>query len=388
MAYANAVYVNGQTPEGSGWVHNFAEIARIGTLVSADPLDAPDCATAAMRDALGAMYLGRVAGSTPRGSFTVVSADADGWRAGQTLDVRSADVGIDASFRLSRVRTTIDKPGSFRYACEFGGSRRGSSGGGGASGSGSSVVVAGTLVGYISVPESVDPEDYGPTSVYQTDGSLFLAVNQGGRLGTSPYLLVTGADGQTPRLDVNDTLATRRVYGNIGRLVYAFPVGGGPLQTPTTARNLPTSGGAIQIPIVLEAEMVLNALTIENTDTATARTAEWGLYDDRYVAAAARVASGTFSFTPPGSASVQSSGAGDVTIGSGMYYLVIRNTSGAQTFGLGEQAGGTMQSTVAKTQTLGSALGSTLDLVTGWSSITTLSGVILRGTQAGSGGFY
>src|SRR3990172_10452270 len=124
MTYANAVYVNGQNATGSGWVYDHAEIARIGTTVTAS-LDAPDCTTVAMRDALGAMYLGRLAGSTARGSFTVTSEDADGWRAGQTLDVRSADVGIDQNFRLSRVRTTQLKPSTYLYACEFGGSRRG-----------------------------------------------------------------------------------------------------------------------------------------------------------------------------------------------------------------------------------------------------------------------
>jgi hypothetical protein len=141
MAYANAVYVNGENATGSGWVYNHAEIARIGTLVSADPLDAPDCSTAAMRNALGAMYLGRIAGSTARGSFTVTSAKADGWRAGQTLDVRSADVGIDENFRISRVRTKQLKPDFFSYGVEFGGARRG-----GATGGGTQGLLGGSLV--------------------------------------------------------------------------------------------------------------------------------------------------------------------------------------------------------------------------------------------------
>jgi hypothetical protein len=130
MTYANAVYINGQNATGSGWYRDDAEIARVGTVVTGDPLDAPDCSTSTMRVALGAMYLGRVAGGLPRGRFTVTSEDADGWRAGQTLDVRSADVGIDQNFRLSRVRTTQLKPSTYQYEVEFGGSRRGSGGSG------------------------------------------------------------------------------------------------------------------------------------------------------------------------------------------------------------------------------------------------------------------
>ena len=118
-----------------------AQDPRIGTLVSADPLDAPDCSTAAMRNALGAMYLGRIAGSTARGSFTETSAKADGWRAGQTLDVRSADVGIDENFRISRVRTKQLKPDFFSYGVEFGGARRG-----GATGGGTQGLLGGSLV--------------------------------------------------------------------------------------------------------------------------------------------------------------------------------------------------------------------------------------------------
>jgi len=238
------------------------------------------------------------------------------------------------------------------------------------------------------IAEGSTPTTYGPTSLYQSGGNTFLAINQGGAGGISPYLSLRGsvaAGGDV--LVLNDAQVERDLYAERGKLVGAYPIGGGPLQTPTTARNLPVSGGAVQIPIVVPARMTFQTLTIRSTDAASLRTAEWGLYDDRDVATATRLASGTYSFTP-GAASNQDSSAGSVLVPPGMWYLVIRNTSATQTFGLGEQAGGTMAPTTEKTQTLGSALGATLNLVTGWSSITAISGVILRGTQAGDTGYY
>lgn len=121
--YRNAVYVNGANAAGSGWVYDHAAIAQAGgSVFSGDPIDAPDCDTATKRNNLGNMYLGRVATSAVRGRFSAFSPD-DGWRAGQTLLVTSAKIGItNYSTRVERVETTLftSDASKRRYSVDFG----------------------------------------------------------------------------------------------------------------------------------------------------------------------------------------------------------------------------------------------------------------------------
>jgi hypothetical protein len=129
-AYANAVYVQGATPEGSGLFLDHEAIADANGLVRTATLNAPDCDTAAMATSLANMYLGRVSIPNPRGSFTTGSPN-DGWRASQNLSVTSADFGLAGEiYSIARVTTKIRRPGSSPlrgYTVEFGGARTGAS---------------------------------------------------------------------------------------------------------------------------------------------------------------------------------------------------------------------------------------------------------------------
>lgn len=124
-----SVYVRGKTDAGSGWVTSQAALLASRGVVRTTFFDAPDCTTSTMRDALGNMYLGRVGSAVSRGTFTAVTSDADGWRAGQTVTVRSTHLGnINQSYRIARVRTSILGPARNRkYEVEFGGARAGQS---------------------------------------------------------------------------------------------------------------------------------------------------------------------------------------------------------------------------------------------------------------------
>jgi hypothetical protein len=114
------VYVQGANPAGSG-------LFSIGTMtngvVRTATLQAPDCTTRAMAQAMANMYLGRVDG-TARGQFTI--SNVDGWRAGQNVNVTDADFGVSGIvYKIARVTTTILKSDPVtplrKYLVEFGG---------------------------------------------------------------------------------------------------------------------------------------------------------------------------------------------------------------------------------------------------------------------------
>jgi hypothetical protein len=267
------------------------------------------------------------------------------------------------------------------------------------------------------VVEATDPASFGYGSMYQQGGLLRVAANQGGGSGSQPTLRLRGdqATGQAdwenaPYLALGSgstsdppNAAGLAAYRTDRRMLvaydgsrvtgisaagwqpWAFGSGGGPTNTASTARDLAVSGGSIQIPIFLDGHMDAWSVIIWNTDTANAREAEWRLYEWRntHTTDASEIASfnGTWSFTPGGVASQRTSNpAGVVYLSPGAYILVIRNTSGAQTFGIGEQAVGTLALNAAKTKTLGSALGATLDLHTSWTGINAVPAVRLGTT--------
>lgn len=125
--YVWAVYVRGKTVDGSGWVYNHAARVATNGVRRTTFLDAPDCTDSTMRDALGNAYLAKLGSAIERGSFTAQSRDADGWRAGQNVTVRSTHLGnLNTAYRIARVRTSIMGPlgtrpaGLRRYDVEFG----------------------------------------------------------------------------------------------------------------------------------------------------------------------------------------------------------------------------------------------------------------------------
>ena len=124
--YVQAVFVRGRNSAGSGWIYSQPAIATHNGLVRTAYLDAPDATTFAMKNALAQAFLQQAASAIIRGSFTVTSADADGWRVGQSVIVDSTHLGITTTqYRVVRVRTKVLGPyagfhaGLREYTVEF-----------------------------------------------------------------------------------------------------------------------------------------------------------------------------------------------------------------------------------------------------------------------------
>jgi hypothetical protein len=137
----------------------------------------------------------------------------------------------------------------------------------------------------------------------------------------------------------------------VGQLPIAWPLGIGMDSVQGALINLIAvtagNGGALAVPIVLDAPMTVYQLRLWNTDTvATLRTAQWSLYVDRQdgTNSLRRVVTGNaFSFTPGGAASAQvATSTTNPLIPPGVYWIVIRNTSAAVTFGVGNALRGTL----------------------------------------------
>lgn len=187
-------------------------------------------------------------------------------------------------------------------------------------------------------------------------------------VGTSPGGELGGSWG-TPTVDALHSGS----YHAIGRL----PIVSSPWQlysdAPSNAESLASSGGTLIVPIYVPAPFNYTTLHIWSTDTASARAAEHRLY---YYGGSTMDfvtgTDGTFSYTPGGAASNRTSAVSGapVALKPGGYILAIRNTSGAQTFGIGyvsTNASYFNNQTMHATQTLGSALGSTLT-TSSWSA--------------------
>jgi hypothetical protein len=177
-------------------------------------------------------------------------------------------------------------------------------------------------------------------------------------------------NGTSRGLEIGDGTQARPVTP-IGYQPYAFPIGSVDFATAnSTAVNLATvasgDGGAILIPIVIHAAMQVEECWFYSTDTSLARSAEWRLYYDQVNSGANlfHVAglNGTMSFTP-GSATWRSSAASTpAIIAPGSYWLVIRNTSTARSFGIGVAAGGISGApTITRVDTALGALDTSLD---------------------------
>jgi hypothetical protein len=162
----------------------------------------------------------------------------------------------------------------------------------------------------------------------------------------------------------------------------------------TTSETLPISGGSIAVPIHVPAQLLSRGFTIHNRDTTNTRAIEARLYQQRlnngnggentldfvtgtdatdsFTAAAASTRAVVFSGAP-------------VYLAPGIYWLVVRNTSGTQTWALGSTASSSAFSmNTGQTKTLGSSLGSTLDFVAAtWVKVTAIYAVRLVGNVFG-----
>lgn len=254
-------------------------------------------------------------------------------------------------------------------------------------------------LGRLRVGDDASPATGYDFSLYGSSGNLYVS---GGANGITRLSSTAGTKGvlEQPEQTAPNTPASTyvRVYvDNLGNArlhtlddaghdtilagaswqAFAYAAGLTHASTTTGGINLDVVGGGLggakAIPVLLHNPMLLQQLTIWNTDTASARTAEWSLYVDSGDATFDLVtgATGTFSFTPGGAASLRSSAAASapVFLSPGTYWLVIRNTSGAQTFGLGLVAAGTMVVNASRTNTGIAALGSTID-ISAWTAAT------------------
>lgn len=134
-------------------------------------------------------------------------------------------------------------------------------------------------------------------------------------------------------------------------------------------------GAAAVAPIWVPSPMLLRKYELWCTDAATARSAEIGLYYDRFTSDTGRSSlsllhrvvgsDATFSFTPTVAAvqtSADVSGA-PVAILPGYYYIIIRNTHATSTFDIGGQSNSaTLLGTFSASKTSVSALSATQDL--------------------------
>lgn len=173
--------------------------------------------------------------------------------------------------------------------------------------------------------------------------------------------------------------------GAVGYQTVAYPPGFAVNGSYSTSLTLAVSGGTVAVPILVTGNMVLVGCTIANRDSSGLHTLEWSLYKDTGSATCDQItnATGTFSYTPSGIATFSSTCATPPTLSPGLYWLVVRNTSATVTAALGQAASATMASDMYETQTLGSSLGATLNLSTGWTRATQILAIRLDGAAFG-----
>lgn len=108
-----AVYVKGTTTTSSGWV-----TAVLGHTYAANTIiDRPDADTTAKRDAAGLAYANREGAEVVTVRFVVTGYD--GWRAGQTVVIDDATLGINSSLEIKDIQTTFGPAGSASLTYEI-----------------------------------------------------------------------------------------------------------------------------------------------------------------------------------------------------------------------------------------------------------------------------
>lgn len=163
----------------------------------------------------------------------------------------------------------------------------------------------------------------------------------------------------------------------------------------TTAQNLAANGGSAAIAIPLSGHMLLDSVSVRNSDTATARTWGWDLYVQRLNNGNAgentldRVAASSAddSFTPGGAASTRTvtAASGPIYLPAGLYWLVIQNRHATNTFGLAcTLTSNNFGPNHNQTKTTTNPNGATLDFVAAtWTKDRNIYAVWLRGRVFG-----
>lgn len=195
------------------------------------------------------------------------------------------------------------------------------------------------------------------------------------------------------RVDVYDGQRDRSVTSR-GYAPFAYPIVFDASVAFTTALALAANGGSIAIPIFVPSNMLLESVSVRNTDAATARTWGWDLYEqylnngnageNTLTRVAACSANDTFT---PGAASTRTltAGSAPVYLGAGVYWLVVQSRHATSTFGLGSTAAsGAFAVNSAQTKTTTNPNGATLDLVAAtWTKVTAIYAVRLNGRVFG-----
>lgn len=145
----------------------------------------------------------------------------------------------------------------------------------------------------------------------------------------------------------------------------------------SNALNIAGNGGTVASHVVLSASLILDRLVFFNRATTGTHTFEWRLYHSAQSATVNEVpgANGSLTYSPTAlSYEIMPAVGAPVLLLPGAYWLAFRLTSatavniGAIPPSWGNTPTGT--NSVHLVQTLSSALGSTLDLVTGWTKPT------------------
>ena len=162
-----------------------------------------------------------------------------------------------------------------------------------------------------------------------------------------------------------------------GYAPFAFSLGSHHGAIVQTEANLAAVSGGLAgawaTPMDVPGPMLLSSFTVANRNTSALREAEWRLYVDTGSNTLNQVSgvSGTFSFTPVANSVRTSSLSTPVLIAPGLYWVVLRNTSTAQTFSIGFMNAGVLTTNTSRDNTAEAALSSTID-ISAWTANTPL----------------
>lgn len=174
-------------------------------------------------------------------------------------------------------------------------------------------------------------------------------------------------------VSVADAIAELQADANLGRMPYAFPLSFHGAMVSNGVSDLAIvsggNGGALATPMDVPAPLALQSCSIRQGSTANLRTGQWRLYREPEGGGATLEevpgAAGSFSFTPSAiDDRVSPAATPGVLLQPGLYWLVIRNTSAAQTFSVRRFVSTEAMGNVAMVNTSVPGLGATIDLST------------------------
>ena len=173
----------------------------------------------------------------------------------------------------------------------------------------------------------------------------------------------------------------------MGRLPYAYALEMPEQAAFTTVRTLAAAGGGTMFPIEITDWMFVQSLTIHTLNVASARSWEWRLYKEPNggSATASEVAgiNGTDSFTPGAATNRTSAATTPGLVAPGLYWVVLRCTHATNGLNIGTQATGVLSTNHSRIKSGLAALGSTIDISTGWTPSTVWVAGRLNGRVAG-----